>query len=230
MPGKEGDQRGRPPTEASSRPKLRPPSDSDWAAVVYRFRIFRSFEDSKILERANAVPALLEEDAAAICAIADEVDRTGDTSTNIYKYRASEVIAQIEGKGHTHDEFWHHVRGSLVEHLTEPVKQSPSALRQRAYALRDASEDAKSTLGMYNGLVKRLRGKRGPPPSIAMYTLFETTDRWKVSILEIARQLDKAGVSDESDSDEPDPIKRWTDILERAQSRARDLRKTKGSG
>lgn len=230
MAAKGDDQRGRPPTEASSRPKLRPPSDSEWAAEIYRFRIFRSFLDSKILERANALPALLEEDAAALCTIADEVDRTGDTSTNIYNYRASEIIKRIEDSGCIHDEFWHHVKGALAEHLIEPVKQSPSALRQRAYALRDASEDAKSTLDMYNGLVKRLRGKRGPPPSIAMYTLFETTDRWKVSILEIARQFDKAGVPDESDSDEPDPIKRWTDILERAQSRARDLRKTKGTG
>lgn len=83
---------------------------------------------------------------------------------------------------------------------------------------------------MYNGLAKRLRGKRGPPPSIAMYTLFETTDRWRVSILEIARRFDAAGVPDEGASDEPDPIKRWMDILERAQSRARDLRKTKGPG
>ena len=233
MPEKGGDQDDRPSAsiEASGRAaKLRPPNDDDWAAVIYQFRVLRSFEDSTVLARAEALPALLEDDATALCDIADEVDRTLDTHANIYSYRASAVIARIEGKGYVDDVFWIYVRGELIQHLLETVKQSPSALRQRAFALRDASEDAKSTLDLYLRHAKRLRGRRGPAPSIAMFTLFMTTDRWRVSILEIARRLVAAGVPDESASDEPDAVKRWVAILEKARKRARELRKTKGTG
>jgi hypothetical protein len=89
VPGKGGDDppKIRPRTEASSRAAaLRQPSDNDWAAVVYQFRIFRSFEDSAVLQRAEALPAVLEEEAAALCGIADELDRTLNTDANIYKY------------------------------------------------------------------------------------------------------------------------------------------------
>jgi hypothetical protein len=198
--------------------------------VIYRFRIFRSFEYAPVFVRANALPTLLEGEAATLCAIADEVDRTLNTNKNVYLYRASQIIARIEGNGYTNDEFWHHVRATLLEHLIEPVKESPSALRQRAYALRDASEDAKSTVDMFTAVAKTLKGKRGPSGSVAMYTLFETTDRWRVSVFAIAERLVDAGVPDESDSDEPNPIKRWTGVLERARDRARKRRTAKGPG
>jgi hypothetical protein len=217
--------------EASGRAvKLRPPSDSDWAAAIYQFTIYRAFENSAVLALAQALPALLEEYAAAICKIADDYDRTLDSPDNIYKYRASDVVAQIEGKGYAADAFWIHVRDGLIQHLIEPVKQSPSALRQRAYALRDASEDAQHVLDQYLNHAKRLRGKRGPVPSIAMFTLFITTDRWKVSILEIARRFDAAGLDDESETDEPDRVRRWVAILTKARKRARELRNLKGTG
>lgn len=235
MPGKGGDDppkiRTRPESEASGRAAtLRPPSDSDWGAVIYQFRIFRSFEDSTVLQRAEALPAVLEEEAAALCGIADEVDRTLDTRANVWTYRASVILGRVEARGYAADVLWDHVRGELIQHLLEAVEQSPSSLRQRAFALRNASEDAQSTLNMYAGHVKRLRSSRGPAPSVAMYTLFAATDRWRVSILEIARRFVSANVPSESASDEPDPVAQWKGILEKARGRARKLRKAKGTG
>jgi hypothetical protein len=226
VPGKGDD----PPEAGGRGARLRPPSDDDWGAVIYQFRIFRSFEDSTVLQRAEALPALLEEEAAALCGIADEVDRTLDTHANVWKYRASTILARVESRGYVNDTLWDHVRGELVQHLLEAVEQSPSSLRQRAFALRNASEDAQSTLNMYAGHVKRLRSSRGPAPSVAMYTLFAATDRWRVSILEIARRFVATNVPSESTSDEPDPIAQWKGILEKARGRARKLRKTKGTG
>jgi len=52
----------------------------------------------------------------AICAIADEFDRTLDTR-HLYAFRASEVIARIEVNGHIDDEFWHHVGSDRVFHV-----------------------------------------------------------------------------------------------------------------
>jgi hypothetical protein len=176
VPGKGDD-----PTEAGGRgTRLRPPSDGDWAAVIFTFRVLRSFEDAMVLQRAEALPAVLEEEASALCSIADELDRTLDTRADVWRYQASVIIARVEGKGYADDVFWHHVRGELVRHLLEPVERSPSALRQRAFALRNAAEDAQSTVDMYTERAKRLRGsrKRGPPPSVAMYTLFTSTDHW----------------------------------------------------
>lgn len=231
MSGKGGDQRDRATAEGGSRPvRLRPPSDADWAAEIYRFAIFRAFEDSTVLARATALPAILEREAATLCGIADEVDRTLDTTANVFEFRASAVLARIEAKGYGADLLWLHVRNELIEHLLEPVKQSPSALRQRAYAIRDASDRAKETLGLYTRYVKRLRGARGPSPSVAMFVLFETADRWRSSTREIARRFVAADVLAESTSDEPDPVEQWAAILTKARKRARELRTTKATG
>jgi hypothetical protein len=135
--------------------------------------------------------------------VADELDRTLNTDANIYKYRASTILGRVEARGYaTDDAFWIHVRGELVQHLLEAVEQPPSALRQRAYALRNASEDAQSTLDLYARHVKRLRSSRGPAPSVAMYTLFASTDRWKVSILEELLALDQWPVPKPDDADD----------------------------
>jgi len=226
VPGKGDD-----PPEAGGRGiKLRPPSDDDWSAVIHTFRILRGFEDSTVLQRAEALPAVLEKEASTLCDIADELDRTLSTSADLSKYRASAIIARIEGKGYTDDAFWNHVRDELCLHLLEAVMMSPSAVRQRAFALRNAAEDAQSTVDMYTEHAENLRGSRGPAPSVAMYTLFATTDRWRSSILEIARRFVAAGVPSESDADEPDPLEQWKGILEKAQRRARKRRKTKGTG
>lgn len=175
------------------------------------------------LRRAKRLPLLLSALAQEIYDVANELERTGTLILNLGDFGARTIADRIAFHGYAFEVQHRFVPLEFLDDLPAHLVATPLALRRWAHTLKNNADRAQRLVTLYEESVEMLRGltKGGRFPSVSMYWLIRTTDEWRSTIPEIARQLIQRGVLPTSESDDPDPQHQWEMLLKKGRMRAR---------
>jgi hypothetical protein len=208
-----------------------PPSEYDWGVALLRFRILRELQDPGTFRRATRLPKLLEREAAAIYAIANQLDRKGTMDAELEEHTSEAIWVRIALRGYGEDYIAIAFVGwALSRDSPGALTRSSATLRRHAAVVEDIAEQVQRAIDYY--LVeasRRRRGETGRYPSVAMDFLVEAADRWGASDDELAHGLVEDGALPESERSEEsdDPVEHWKMLLKKARQRSRRRRGTK---